>query len=219
MKVTVNGINITEGNISTPRKGAWFGYFELETSNELSGKVTIVAGDLTMVGDVIPGHGGVSASIARYEAQGALAWEKEIKPRGYGSLAAIRLNTVLIDLSKDIGQNGKIVFPKDRDVGIQYVRRGAYGDTVTTARSMLKRLCPEWWTDTDNVVHCDPRDSGTVIGDYRVIRRNLTQGVRVVGTENPKAFTPGLKFEGEVISRVSIVVSGSGTLLYVWSER
>lgn len=221
MGATVNGINIVDGEIHLPRHGSAWADVELDAGDALTDPITLVIADLTLALDVE--RGGVSAGIARYLLRGGLAWEREVKPRSYQSDRGVQLRTVIADLARDVGLRpepgqgatgrGVVRLPPDRTIGTAYARPGSgespAGRRVVRGRDVLsdRKLALAWWIEPDGSTRFGTRSPGEVAAEHRIIKRNLAHGIRVVGTESPAAFVPGMVFDGEAIDAVVIRIA------------
>lgn len=195
--------------------GAW-ARVSTEAGAVPPGPATLTIGDLVLVGTILPDRAGLNApsSWSGIWASGT-AWDAVLPPRdGYQADAGVRLKTVLGDLVKECG-GPAIVMPPDAPIGAFWSRplTGADGRPWTgkrelTALAQARRLPSPHWLDAANVTRFGPRPTGKVSVPARVTRRDLTRGMRLFGVDSPKAFAPGLSFEGAVISRLVIREKG-----------
>lgn len=214
MKATLANVGISAGTISFPEYGTWRANVEIESDKVLTGKQTIKVGNVELIGDIVPGRGGISAGIAKYLVKGGLAWDRELKPRPYQSDAGVRLHTILKDIAKEIGEDERIVLPKDRPIG-KWINR--FGGSFT-ARDLLTHYVPRWWLDPSGVVQCADRNPGSVSAIHQVTGRDISRRIRHVATDDVKAFAPGLTFEGDRIVLVVVQCSRRGASLNVWGK-
>lgn len=222
---TINGQAITRAEIRIPRLGDWWADVSTDsgTAIPVGARVTIALEGFTLSGAVI--RGGILGDVGRYQISGRPEWAKEIAPLAHRSDVAVRLVTVVEQLSKAaLGPNyaALIVPPADKSLGTYYEREGTDPARQTTirARDILEALRLPWYVRADGVTVFADRPTGQIPSSLARIhpRSNIALGLRVVGTDHPEAFVPGLTFEGEVISEVIYRIDKDDYDLDVWSE-
>jgi len=205
--------------------GAW-ARVSTEAGEVSPGPASLTIGDLVLVGTVLPDRAGIEApsSWSGIWAQGA-AWDTVLPKRdGYQNDNGVRTKTVLGDLVKECG-NPAIVMPPDVAVGTYWTRPLTGGDRrpwtgkhELTALAQARGLPSPFWMDAANVTRFGPRPTGNVSAAARVTKRDLARGMRLLGVDSPKAFAPGLSFEGAVISRIVMrEKSGNGVTVETWT--
>ena len=201
--IALEGRGGTELTLYQPRYGQWRGDVLLDVPDELSGKVTLSVGDVSLVGTIE--SGGPSGGTARYLVVGGLAWSTRVAPADYRTEAAtgVRLKTVLIDLARACGAYADGVdLPPDTRLGDSYSRLSG------PAREALSRLasvgaCPSWYMSNEGRTVFGERTGGAIDVPHRVRDpRVLTLGIRRVSSDTYAPWVPGATFEGARIDSV-----------------
>lgn len=222
---TIAGQNVTRAEIRIPRLGDWWADVSTDSGDRIPDgtRVEIVAETLRLSGAIV--RGGISGDVGRYQVAGRPEWAKEVAPRAYRSDATVKLSTVVEGLSRDVlGASfaSLIVKPAEKNLGRHYEREGSdpARGVVVRARDIIAMLGLPWYVRADGVTVFADRPSGPIVTDQEILveNRNLTLGLRVVNTEDPGAFVPGLIFEGEIISEVIVRISHEDIVLDVWAE-
>lgn len=207
---SANGIRIMSGRISIPFYGAWTADLILATPDDLTGSVTLVLGDLTLVGAVYRTAPFAGARQARLVA-GAGGWRQTIGAQSYQSPAGVMLSTVLGDAARSVRETlGPFL---DRSLGADWEReRGP--------ASRLLRLVTDgtWWIDPAGVTQLGPRSTAPITSAFQVLDYHGGMGSYSVSTEVLADWTPGRSFTAATlnaqatISLVTLVVDNDGKL-------
>lgn len=215
---TVGRERLQSVELHWPYYGGSWARVSTEVGRVPPGPATLVIGDLSLVGAILPDRAGDDAPSAwsGIWASGA-AWDTVLPARdGYQSDDGVRLKTVLSDLAKECG-NAPLVMPVDVAVGTYWTRpltdgsrRPWTGKHELTTLARARAVPSPYWLDALGVTRFGPRPTGIIRAAARVTRRDLTRGMRLLGVDSPKAFAPGLSFEGDVISRMVIREKGGG---------
>lgn len=224
---TIDGQNITGGHIRFFEREDWFGELSTDSSERISNgkRIAIEAQGLTLSGAIV--RGGISGDVGRYQVAGRPEWDTPLPSKGsygYSSANSVLLKTVLSGICKDaLGANWEtlVSLPASVPLNTHYERPGTKAGVVYTGRELLALLGLAWYVRNDGVTVFGERPSGNVAlpDDVRVESRNDAIGFRVVNTESPAAFAPGLTFENEVIGELVYVFGGNDLKLHTWTRK
>jgi hypothetical protein len=228
---TLNGKPLTRCELRIPRYGQWQADVDVDTTATLAGRVTLIVGDLQLVGDVVPGRAGFDAP-ARFRAivKGGLAWDTLLtmttaRPaRSYQSDSpnGVRLKSILLDLAIDCG-GVSLELPADVRIGAAFSRLASTpsaplrGVDVLAALVARGRILP-WWVDLAGVTRFTTRTGPAVTAAARVLARDLGAGMRLLGVDSASAFLPGGTFEGVTIGKTIIRETKGELRVEVWES-
>jgi hypothetical protein len=208
--ITANGGVVALASITIPYYGTWTADLVLPVGASISSPVTIVVGDMTLVGTAVRQaefNGDLSVRVVG----GAGGWRRELPARGYSHIIGVRLSTLLADAASESGET--IVVDSDRSVGTLWARERAKGE------SLLRFLLDgHWWVDSAGVTQTKARTSSTITSPFTVINRDGSKGSYEIATENLSAWQPGRTFQAKTmaasktISSVTIDAGNDGKL-------
>lgn len=164
MRPTLAGRDVTRVALHVPATGVWLADVELLDPAALSGRVSLVIGDVTFTGTIDAQVSGTAhETLSRYRVvAGAGRWGAMLPPRGYHNDAGLRASVVLQDVARDAGET--ITDLPTTVLGVDYVRSAGPGSACLTS------LAPEWWVGTDGTTHGTPRPTTpAATGSYRVL--------------------------------------------------
>lgn len=142
---SVAGRRVTTATLRLPWSGVWCLDADLdEAGAEITGRVSVTLGGLTLSGTVDTGASGAWAEGRHVRVYGgALGWSKELAPRGYHNDAGVKASEVLRGAAQEAGEVLVIGAGLDAKIGADYVReRGA---ASTTFEAVLPAAV--WWVD------------------------------------------------------------------------
>lgn len=151
---TLGGERLTTGRVYVPGVGVWYAEVEMEGAPSLSGRQTLVLGNLQLVGTIDETESGTSEMVAGYRlVGGGGGWSRVLPARSYHSDSGVRASTVAEDAAREAGETLGTFSPGSTMVGADYVRGSAPGN-VTLAD--VAGGVP-WWLDFDGVTHVEAR--------------------------------------------------------------
>lgn len=208
--VTANGRIVPSMSVTIPMYGAWVADVVLGDPAPLTSPVTLVLGDLTLVGTVIRQDKFTNDVSARIVG-GAAGWRKEIPAKGYAHEAGIKLSSVLSDAARECGES--IVVSKDRTLGLNFAREKA------PAERMLHLLTDAlWWIDSKGITQTGARASDKIVTPFTVLNYSGGMGQFEISSEAISPWQPGRTFtcntvpETQTISSVTITGTNEGII-------
>ena len=154
---SANGQRVISGTLSLPLYGAWVADLVLQTTTALSGPVTLLVGNLTLVGAVY--RQAVFAGLLECRlVAGAGGWSKSVGAVGYNNPAGVQASQVLSDAAAAVGETVVVAVPST--VGNQFARFGDSPAMPGKAGRVLRSVAgQQWWIDDAGVTHVGPRPS------------------------------------------------------------
>jgi len=193
---SANGARIVSGTLSMPLYGAWTADLALQTTTPLSGSVTLVVGNLTLVGAVYRQAVFAGVLEARLVA-GAGGWSKLVQSRGYASAGGVLRSQVLADAAAEVGE--RVVVATDSVVGNGYARLADKAVRVLRAQAGS-----QWWVDSGGVTHIGPRPSSAITSAFTVESFSGASGTLRIATEDPASWAPGNTFSSATVATQTI---------------
>lgn len=189
----LNGQRIRTATVTLPYHGIWHADVVLDQPQELTGPLTLVLGDLTLVGTVFRQGGFTGVNYVRIIG-GAGGWMKQIPAKEYVSSFGVKFSVIAGDAAREAGE--KISIATDFSVGNSYERQTA------SASRVLDTFAPLWWMRSDGVTVLGPRPTTKITSRFDVMLdgTNLSVGKITVATDNPAAWQPAAVFSSPVLS-------------------
>lgn len=204
--VTANGVSVMTGQVTLPRYGRWVADLVLVAATDLDDAVTVIVGNMTLVGThfrsiayggsrsvrVVAGHGG---------------WDKMLPAKAYKPLSEVRYSTVAIDAAVECGERMVV------DAGVDFVLGSSYVRRADLASAILTRG-PSWYVDLAAITRAGARASKPVISRYEVTGVEGSSGKITVATEDPASwqpentFTPPILGTRQTIQSVTHMIDG-----------
>lgn len=206
--VTANGRIVPKASITFPMYGAWVADIEMPDSLKLASPVTLVIGDLTVIGTIVR-QADFAGSVSARIVGGAGGWRKEIPAKGYAHDAGIKLSSVLTDAARECGES--IVVSKDRTLGLNFAREKAVGE-----RMLHLLLDGLWWIDSKGVTQTGARSSDKIVTPFTVLNYSGGMGQFEISSESLAPWQPGRTFtcntvpETQTISSVTVTGTNEG---------
>lgn len=187
--VTVNGARVVEGIVHVPSRGPWWADLVLETSDDVSGSATIVAGELTLVGTVVDAQSGVFALQRKVRVvAGADGWRSMLSPRAYHSDGQVQALVVAQDAARDVGETLGSFVPESATLGVDFVRE------ATTAATILEAAIGSatWWVGFDGVTVVGERTTSTpAAGSYELLSWDPSQRIAELHADDVSSIAIG----------------------------
>ncbi len=197
--LAISGARVVSGTITIPYYGPWTADMVMAGAEPLPVSVTLVAGDLSMVGTVIRQSSFSGSTTARIVG-GAGGWRNEIPAKGYSHAAGVKLSTVLTDAARAVGES--IMLTSDRTIGISWSRERAKAE-----RTLHLLTDGSWWIDVNGITRTDPRDSASIVTPFTVISRSGSRGSFEIATEALSAWQPGRTFATSTVPTMQTISS------------
>lgn len=179
---TMNDHIVTFADVTIPRGGAVSATVRLALPIALTGRVSLVVGDMTIVGTVA--RGGVAVGDAEYLViGGANGWHRAVKEKGYRNDAGVKLSTVVQDAAALVGETVEVA--EDRRLGAAWTRLD------DSASDVLYATSPGWHVGLDGVTRLAPRKGADVSASYDVTAYHPAARTVELGCETPGAILPG----------------------------
>ncbi len=206
--ITLNGTRVVSGVITIPFYGAWVADVVLSDAGHISTDVTLVVGDLALVGTILR-QASFAASRSARIVGGSGGWRKELPSRGYSHFSGVKLSTVVGDAANECGE--RIVLASDLSLGTHYAR-----DEGTAQRVLELEVGGRWWIDPDGTTQTKDRDSAPIVTPFTVVSWSGGKGQFEIASESIASWLPGRTFtsptvEGtQTISSVTVEVDNEG---------
>lgn len=217
---------VVRATVAIPPAGGWFANAVLESgAMPAPGPATLKIGDLSLVGRVLAGRGGLDvAQRPHVVLAGGAGWNAFLPVEArYGSPAGVRLLTLLQDLAALAGEPYDA--PTDAVVADAYGWSASSSTAPLRARAVLADLVargaiPTWRVEPGGRTRFDPWPSGVAADAAgRVVSRALDVGVRHVALDTRvRAFLPGGTLEGATIARLVLQDQGNQLRAEVWAR-
>lgn len=199
---------IASGAIAIPLYGAWTADVVMATDVLLPTQVTLIAGNLSLVGTVYRQAAFAGRTEARLVGGGG-GWGQEVSARGYNSSGGVLKSTILSDAATDVGESAAI--DDDGVAGNQYVR---YADKASSVLSAIAGTT--WWIDEQGVTRVSERPTATISSPFTLVNFDARTSVASIATEDPASWVPGASFTAstlptQTIASVRHVFADDGT--------
>lgn len=164
----IGGHGIAAATVHIPGTGPWFAELDFEADPDVSGKVTLVLGELELVGTVDAAHDGTHGLQRRTRiVAGGGGWAKLLAAKHYHNDAGVRARTVAEDAAREAGETlGETFAPAAERVGNDYVRQS--GPASRVLEDVIGAV--PWWVDFDGATHAGSRaEAEADAGSYEVL--------------------------------------------------
>ena len=154
---TLNGKIITALCLTLPAWGVWTAEADVADAGIETGAATLVLGDLTLKGTIVPTRAGSYASKGKYRiVGGAGGWAKKLPAKGYRNDAGVKISLLLKDAAQAAGEQLPATLPAGT-VGTTFARAAGPG-------SILLNWVAEkaWFVDENGVTQLAPRATSVV---------------------------------------------------------
>ncbi len=205
---TLNGIRMTSVKLAIPAYGIWVADIELATAEVITSAVTMVIGNLTMVGHVYRMAAFAGSRTARVIG-GYGGWRNTVPSQSYYDANGIRKSVILNDIAASVGE--RINITSDGVHATTFVREEA------PAQRILNQVVgTAWYIDNAGVTQLGDRPSTAIKSQYDVMKWSGNLGKVDVATEDYASWMPGNTFlntfvtERQTISFTSMTLDNSG---------
>jgi hypothetical protein len=184
---TLEGVAVTAGSVQVPGWGCPWASVDLAEGEALTGSVSLVLADKTLVGTVVAG-GADNGRAAYVIVGGAGGWGQEIAAKPYHTDTGVKLATVIGDAARAVGETVE---------GVPTGRTGPhYARALGAASDVLNVLTPEaWYVDFDGVTRFGARATTAYTGDGARTRNALAAGVFDIVTDVIGDLVPGVTID------------------------
>ncbi len=189
---SLNGEQVVKARVTVPYFGVWTADVELAQDKALTGAITFVFGNLTMIGRAFrtAGYGGARRFLLT---GGKSGWQKEIPEQNYSDPTGIKASTVLKDAATACGET--IALAQDKTIGNSFNRA-----KEPASRVLRAILGSTWWMDLIGVTQCQDRTVKTpIVTPFTVENFDGGLGVATIATEDPASWMPGRTFTAPVL--------------------
>lgn len=186
---TVAGNPITSARVYVPSSGPWFAEVDFADAPDISGRVTIEVGALTLSGTVQAIGSGTHAMQRRATiVAGAGGWGSLVQPKGYHADNGVKAAAVATDAARAAGETLGTFAPELVDVGADYVRQA--GPASRVLEDVIGSAT--WWVDYDGTTHVGTRSlEAAPDGVYQVIDFDPRQRLCEFATDDLSAIGIG----------------------------
>ena len=213
MTAALNNILATSARVYLPAWGVWYAEVDLDGEHTLTGAVSLVVADLTLVGTVLSGGPENGRSHYRVVA-GKGGWGRTIPAKSYANDAGVKASTVLLDAADACGETILASTLPTTRPGPAWVR------DETRARATLDHIAPRgWYVGEDGVTRIGARTPGTLPANVTHGPVDLARGCVELASESIAAILPGIVVDGLTAVDVLHEVSSEGLRSTVHGAR
>ena len=187
---SVNGIRIVSGQLMIPLVGMWTADVQLATDQPVTGRATVVVGNLTLIGTVYRSQAYGGQTRARIVA-GVGGWRTIIPAQGYGSAGGVLLSHVLLDAAAACGET--ITIPSDTTIGNGYARANSIASDVLW-QMLQQDFIESWYIDPDGMTWARAWLPGSIATPFLPSDQRPDEGVIEIATEDYASWMPGTSF-------------------------
>lgn len=186
----IAGHLVARATIRIPEVGPWWADVALADDPDLSGQVTLVAGELELVGTIDPARSGDFGAqrLLRIVAGGG-GWGKLLAARAYHSDSRILARTVVEDAAREAGETlGTTFSPAAEAFAIDYVRPSG-----PASRALEDAIgARAWWVAYDGTTNVGTRPTSEADPRaYEVIEHRPDEAIVVLAVDDPTAIGIG----------------------------
>jgi hypothetical protein len=189
---TLNGQRVIAAHVHVPGFGAWVADVALDdqAASPPTGQVTLVVGDLTLTGTVLPAASGTFNQKGWYRIiAGAGRWSTILPSKGYHNDAGMKASLVINDVAREAGETIG-TFTDATLQGVDFVRQAG-----PASRIFVEALGNgiNWWVDYAGTTQVGMRATSTPAAgaDYDLIEYHPDSRIAVFATETPSVLTIG----------------------------
>lgn len=214
---TLAGNNASDVRLQLSQWGLTFADVTLSAAVTLTGKVTLVVGDLTVQCTVLSGGPAADAGRSYYRVvAGAGGWGKQIPAKGYANDAGVKLLTVLTDAAAACGEtfDTTTIDPTAR-LGPAFTR------PADLACRVLEIVSPgAWYVGEDGLTRLGKRAPSTLSGPApRTSELDLASGFLTLASPMIAGVLPGITVDGLTAVDVEHEFSaGAGLRSRLWGN-
>lgn len=214
---TIDGHRLTALTVHVPWSGVWCADADLADQVELSGRVEIKLGSLTLSGTVMPEASGSFGLATKVRVvAGAGGWQRLVPAKHYHSDAGVRTALVLEDTARIVGERLGTMRPPRERVGADYAR------SAGPASRVLEQLVGgAWWLDYAGVTHVGPRPPATASG-YELLEYDPRDRVATLSVDDPATIGSGATITGAAlpepatVRELEVILDGEKLRILAW---
>ena len=209
---TLNGATVLSCSLHVPAWGLSWADVELDASDQLSGPVSLVVGDLTMAMTVMSGGPWQGRACYRL-AGGAGGWGKPIPAKPYTNDAGVKVAYLLNEAAQACGETFD-------GAGSTATIGPAWTREAGPAGRQLALLAPQaWYVDELGVTRLGARPVTTYTGTGTVEKKDLALGKLVIAADAIATLVPGATVDGLVVLDVVHTVHAGKLRTTVYGAR
>lgn len=225
---SVAGHRVIHLHVHIPNIGAWYADADLEEKTDLTGRVEIKIGRLTLVGTVSQVFSGSFALATKLRiVAGAGGWAKGVPAKAYhndavakaedGTTAAgVKASTILEDAAREVGETLEISI--QNRVGVDFVRR--VGPASHVLEQVLGSGAP-WRVDYDGLTRIGARPPVEVVGSYELLQYDPQSHVATIALDDPTIIGIGSILRSRLdapatVRELELVIDGGKFRVFAW---
>jgi hypothetical protein len=196
---SVAGFQLVSGSLVVPLIGVWTADLQLAGEETVSGQVSVVIGNLTLVGAVFRSDAYGGQTHVRLVG-GAGGWRTSITPQGYGNTAGVMLSQILGDAAAACGE--KVNVAEDASIGNAWVRVNFDSSVAGDILWQLLHLgaIPAWYVDPTGITQIAAWPTVQVTTPFTVTGQKADKGVCTIATEDYVSWMPGCTFANPLLA-------------------
>jgi hypothetical protein len=215
---TLAGQPVTRATIVVPASGAWWADVDFELAPDVSGRVSLEVGGITLSGTVDPTRAGTYGQRRTVRiVAGAGAWASMLAARHYHNDLGVRASLVLEDAAREVGES--IVVDADvgtRSLGVDFVREA--GPASRALRAAMGSAL--WWVELDGTtrVATARAESDARTGSYEVLAHDPRKRMVTLAADDLSAIGIGSRLvdrldEAQTVRELTVHVAEGGVRL------
>lgn len=211
---------VVRARVHVPTMGAWWADLDLEGDPSVSGRVTVVLGDLELVGTVSTIENGTHAGERRLRViGGGGGWGALLPARAYHNDSGVLARTVAEDAAREAGEElGSTFDPEASRLGRDYVRQAG-----PAARALEEAIGgASWWVDYDGTTHVGTRSTTEADREaYEVLEYDPRERVAVIAADDLGAVVVGSILterldESQTVRELDVTASAEEIRMRAW---
>jgi hypothetical protein len=188
---------MTSARVAIPHYGIWVADIELATTDALTPAVTMVIGNLTMIGHVYRMAAFAGTRTARVVG-GYGGWPTVVPSQSYYDANGIRKSVILGDVAAAVGESINVT--NDIVLATTFVREEA------PAQRILNQVVgTEWYINNAGVTQLGDRSSAFIKSEYNVIKWSGNLGKVEIATEDYVSWMPGNTFRNNFVTETQTI--------------
>lgn len=185
----VSGRPLTKVVLHVPPSGVLFADVDFVEVPDVTGRVELVVGDLTISGTIRPSTNG--AHVLQRKCRivgGAGAWGEALAAKSYHNDAGVKARTVADDAAREAGETLGTFAPNAERVGVDYLRQS--GPASRVLEDVIGGA--QWWVDYAGLTHVGARTTSTPKPDtYEVLNFDPRSRVATIAVNSFAAIGVG----------------------------
>jgi hypothetical protein len=196
---TVAGYQVVSGSLLIPTIGVWTADLQLAGEEPVSGTVSVVIGNLTLLGTVYRSETYGGQTKCRLVG-GYGGWRTQIQAQGYGSTSGVKLSALLGDAATACGEQVNV--SNDQSIGNGYARINLDTSVASDVLWQMVDLgfITAWYVDPTGVTQTVAWPTSPIASSFTVADQRTDEGVVVIATEDYLSWMPGCTFTAPQLS-------------------